>query len=360
MMNKSGKQQGTEPKKVVAYVASYTQDNQYGIRIYDVDQETGRFQEKDKIKISNSSYLTLSKNRKYLYSITDAGVESFSLQEDGMVTPLNQASINGMRGCYLSTDYTNQFLFVAGYHDGKLTVLRLREDGSIGEITDEVYHKGQSSVADKNIRPHITCARVTRDNKYLLVSDQGLDHVNVYEWSHVTGKVKRVDILRCPLNADPKHIRVSQDGRFIYILNEQKCDVDVFSYHDQAGIPYFDKIQTISIHGADDDQNAIACTLKFSADYRYLLSSNTSDNSVVIFAVDPDTGLLTQKLLLPVSGEYPKDVSLFPNNRFLVSLNHESNQMTFFRADPENGILLMNGPALHVSEPNCIIFREEL
>ena len=26
-----------------------------------------------------------------------------------------------MRGCYLSTDYTDRFLFVAGYHDGKLT-----------------------------------------------------------------------------------------------------------------------------------------------------------------------------------------------------------------------------------------------
>ena len=39
---------------------------------------------------------------------------------------INHASINGMRGCYLSTDYEDKYLLVAGYHDGKLTVLRLK------------------------------------------------------------------------------------------------------------------------------------------------------------------------------------------------------------------------------------------
>ena len=48
------------------------------------------------------------------------------------------AGINGMRGCYLSTDYEDRFLFVAGWHDGKITALRLKEDGSVGEITDEI------------------------------------------------------------------------------------------------------------------------------------------------------------------------------------------------------------------------------
>ena len=64
---------------------------------------------------------------------------------------------------------------LAGYHDGKLTVLRLKEDGSIGEITDEIYHKGLGSMAERNFRPHINCARMTHDNKYLLVADQGMD-----------------------------------------------------------------------------------------------------------------------------------------------------------------------------------------
>ena len=69
-------------------------------------------------------------------------MEAYRILPAGDLEKVNDGSINGMRGCYLSTDYEDKFLFVGGYHDGKITVLRLREDGGIGEITEEIYHKG--------------------------------------------------------------------------------------------------------------------------------------------------------------------------------------------------------------------------
>ena len=114
-----------EKAKYVAYVSTYTQGDNHGIKIYDVDMKNGRFVEKDKVEISNSSYVSISHNGKYLYSITDFGVESYRILPDGGLEFINFASINGMRGCYVSTDYTDSFLFVAGYHDGKLTVLKI-------------------------------------------------------------------------------------------------------------------------------------------------------------------------------------------------------------------------------------------
>ena len=44
--------------KYVAYVSTYTSGDAHGIRIYDVDMENGRFFEKDKVEITNSSYIT--------------------------------------------------------------------------------------------------------------------------------------------------------------------------------------------------------------------------------------------------------------------------------------------------------------
>ena len=67
-------------------------------------------------------------------------MEAYEIQPDGTLKVINMAGINGMRGCYLSTDYEDKFLFVAGWHDGKITALRLNEDGSVGEITDEIFH----------------------------------------------------------------------------------------------------------------------------------------------------------------------------------------------------------------------------
>lgn len=343
-------------EKYVAYVSTYTKGDYHGIRIYDVDMENGKFIEKDKVEITNSSFLTVSHSKKNLYSITDFGVEAYKILPNGELELINFAPINGMRGCYLSTDYTDQYLFVAGYHDGKLTVLRIKEDGAIGEITDEIYHKGLGSIAERNFRPHINCARMTHDNKYLLVADQGMDHVNVYRLDLERGKVKLVDVIRSKLESAPRHIKISKDGRFIYILHEWKCYIDVYSYEERGKEPFFEKIQSISTINKDHANNSAASALNFSVDYHYLVSSNAGDNTVIIYDVNQEDGTLTKKLCLPVSGEYPKDVSLFPNNKYLVSLNQESNTMTFFHTDLEKNTIVMNGPELLVNEPNYIIF----
>ena len=109
---------------------------------------------------------------------------------------------------------------------------------------------------------------------------------------------------------------------------------------------------------ADQRQHQQCRRLQFSLDYNYLLSSIAGDNSVIVFDVDKKTGLLKKNFLLPISGEYPKDAEFFPDNKFLVSLNHESNTMTFFHIDLEHGTMIMNGPAMKVNMPNCILFHK--
>lgn len=352
------KEKQKENEKYVAYISTYTQGDSHGIKIYDVDMEKGRFIEKDEVEITNSSYVTISHNGKYLYSITDFGVEAYTILADGNLELINFAPINGMRGCYVSTDYTDNFLFVAGYHDGKLTVLRLKANGAIGEITDEIFHKGLGSIAERNFRPHINCARMTHDNKYLLVADQGMDHVNVYRFDAVNGKVLLADVIRSEMESAPRHIKLSKDGRFIYVVHEWKCYIDVYSYEEVGNQPVFEKVQTVETIKRERGSSNACSALTFSADYKYLLSTIAGDNSAVVYSVDEKTGMLTEIFCLPVSGEYPKDASLFPNNKFLVSLNHETNDMTFFHVDLEHGTMVMNGAPIKVDVPNCIIFHK--
>ncbi len=82
-------------EKYVAYVSSYTSGNKdnYGIRIYDVDLEQGRMKEKKKVEITNSSYISISHNQKFLYSITDFGVESYRILPAGDLEKINDGSI---------------------------------------------------------------------------------------------------------------------------------------------------------------------------------------------------------------------------------------------------------------------------
>lgn len=345
-------------EKYVAYVSTYTMGDRLGIKIFDVDMEGGRFLPKDTVEITNSSYITISKNRKWLYSITDFGVEAFKILPDGSLELLNEASINGMRGCYLSTDYEDKLLFVAGYHDGKLTALRLREDGSIEKITQEIYHKGMGSIAERNFRPHVNCCRMTRDNKYLCVADLGMDHIKIYKVDHRKGTLKLVDVVRSEPESAPRHIKFSNDGRFMYVVHELKNYIDVYHYYEEKNSPYFEKIQTIPTLNDYHSGNSAASALNLSDDYKYMISSNAGDNSVIIYNIDEETGFLSKILCLPINGSYPKDAALFPDNKHIVSLNHESNTLTFLTVNLEKGTLVLNGPEIPCDKPNSVIFHK--
>lgn len=349
-----------ENEKYVAYVSTYTtgMGDNHGIKIYDVDLKKGRLYEKNQVEITNSSYVTISHNQKYLYSITDFGVEAYKIMENGDLELINFASINGMRGCYLSTDYKDEYLFVAGYHDGKITVLHLKENGGVGKITDEIFHKGLGSIAERNFRPHVNCVKMTRDNKYLCAADLGMDHVKVYRLDHEKGTLKLADVIRSEQESAPRHLKFSQDGKFLYIVHELKNYIDVYSYQDINDNPEFEKIQTISTLNEYHASNSAASTLNFSRDFKYMVSSNAGDNSVIVYKIDPNSGFLQKVFCLPISGDYPKDAALFPDNKHLVSLNHETNSMTFFKTDLKKGLLIMNGPEVRVEQPNCIIFHK--
>ena len=63
--------------------------------------------------------------------------------------------------------------------------------------------------------------------------------------------------------------------------------------------------------------------------------SNAGDNSVSMYERDTETGMLTLKFCLPISGEYPKDIAIFPDGQHLAAINHGGN-ISFFHIDYED------------------------
>ena len=346
--------------KYMAYVGSYSYSGTAkGITVYDVDVENGRFISRCEMEVNNSSYLTVSHDRKTLYSIADEGVVSFRILENGSITRLNSANIKGMRGCHISTDEEDRYLFVSGYHDGKATVMRLKPDGSVGRIADGVFHKGLGSVAERNFRPHVSCTRRTPDGKFIMVADLGIDQIKIYKFDDEHGGLTLVDALRCELESAPRHFFFSKDGRFIYLMYELKNVIDVFTYETGERSPKIEKIQTVSTTGEEClTQLTSACAMRMSPDEKFLFCSNAGDNTLSMYERDPDTGLLTQQFCLPVSGDYPKDIAIFPDQKHVASINHESGSISFFKIDYEQGLLIMSSRSIRVNEPNCCAIVE--
>ena len=344
-------------KKYVAYVGTYTHGNSKGIQVYDVDVEKGTLRERSEVQVSNASHTAISKNGKFLYSIEDEGVAVFRRDENGDLTRINRVSIDGMRGCFLATDVDGRYLYVAGYHDGKVTVVHTRRDGSLGRIMDGVYHKGLGSVAERNFRPHVNCVRPTPDNKYLCAVDNGIDQVKLYRINKRQHKLELVDILRCPRESGPRIIRFSADGRFAYILFELSNEIKVYSYDGSGHTPEFELLQSISTLTKEKDEDAFhnaASGLALAPDGRHLFCTTAGENTVSMYEIDTETGLLDKKFTLPISGDYPKDLVIFPDNKHIAVANHASNTVTTFTVDYDKNIIVMNDKPHHIETPNSI------
>ena len=125
--------------KYVAYVGTYTHGSSIGIHVYDLDVENGYMTEREVVPVNNASHVAKSNNGKYLYSIADEGVEVLKIKEDGGLEPINKVGIDGMRGMdFLSNRTKKEIPFCLRLHDGKITVVRIKEDGSLGEVLDGI------------------------------------------------------------------------------------------------------------------------------------------------------------------------------------------------------------------------------
>ena len=92
--------------------------------------------------------------------------------------------------------------------------------------------------------------------------------------------------------------------------------------------------------------------------YEWIRKAQEGDKTAKEKLIEENSGLLEKILCLPISGDYPKDATLFPDNKHLVSLNHLSSTMTFFNVDLEKNVLVMHGKEIKVQQPNCVIFHK--
>ncbi len=345
--------------KYVAYVGTYTHETSVGIYVYDVNPSTGVLTEQSVAPINNPSDITFSHDGKFLYSIADEGVASFKIDKDGNLEKINQEWIGGMRGCDLAIDSQNRYLFVAGFHDGRVSMMKLNSDGSIAGIADGVFHQGiGKSVADKPLYPHVTCVRLTPDEKYLCAVDSGLHQIKVYQIDYERGKLRLVDIVRCTMGSSPLKMRFSRDGKYAYVITEMSNEILTYEYDENGVVTNFEQIQSVSLLCGVDEEISTGTNIKFGDDDNYLYASVDGLNAICMYKRDAKTGKLTYFSHTFISGDYPKSFSILPKDKFFISLNHDTNEIRTFTVDKKEGHSLMQNRPIKIAKPNSIVILE--
>ena len=83
-----------------------------------------------------------------------------------------------------------------------------------------------------------------------------------------------------------------------------------------------------------------------------------SGNMTPMFGVielDPETGLAELKFSLPVSGDYPVDLFIYPGESQIGVVNRTSQTITFFSIDERRNAIYMNRKFITIKEPGCVL-----
>lgn len=353
-----------QSKRMHLLIGTYTKKNSEGIYIYSFDKKTAELKHESTIKgVSNPSYLAISPNNKFLYSVEEnsgAGkVSAFSFNaQTGAATYLNSRPSGGDGPCYVSVSETGSDVFVGNYGGGSLSVLHVLPDGSLDSAAQNIVHQGSSVNRERQDRPHVHSVVLSPDNHYLMVPDLGLDKVMIYRFdpaaNHPLTPAK-------PSNAEvkpgsgPRHLVFHPNGKFAYVTEEMAGSVATFSYANGVLKP----IQSISMLPVGFKGQIGAADLHISPDGKFLYASNRGDaNEILIYSIQPGTGMLKWIGRQSTFGKAPRNFAIDPTGNFLLVANQNSDNIFVFKRDMRTGLLTLTKSKLEVDSPVCLKFVE--
>lgn len=337
------------------FIGTYTKGESEGIYTFLFDAEKGKINEiRLAAKLDNPTYVAISKDNRYLYSIiaegSHGGVAAFSLnQESGELEKINQQLTEGPNPCHVQLDSRRRYLLASNYHRGTLTAYTINEES--GEVNDQpaiIEHQGKTPEQ----KPHTHYASFTPDERYIVVVELGIDQILTYEL--VDERLKKVSCLPLPPGSGPRHLTFHPNGKYAYVMTEYSSEVIVLHYDAEKGS--FSEKQKVSTIPVDFTENNQGSAIHISSDGRFIYAGNRGHNSIAVFAVDEHSGVLTFVERVTSGGNWPRDFSLDPSETYLIGSNQESGNLVLYKREPENGKLTLLTADIRVPHPVCIKF----
>jgi 6-phosphogluconolactonase (cycloisomerase 2 family) len=363
-----------------AYLGTYTVGNGgngEGIYLYESNPFTGELKPiKLAISTPSPSFLVPSSSGKFLYAVnevsnfegTSGSVSAFSVnRQTGDLTLINTVSSQGGGATFISIDGSGKFLFIGNYGGGTLAVIPITTDGSVGaavEVKADVGNVGPTTATNApegsfafsgHDAPHVHCAIMDANNKFLLQTDLGQDRIYVYSLNPTSGKLTPAEVpfVSVPPGDGPRHLAFHPNGRWLYSIQEESSTLMFFSYDASSG--GLTQQQIISALPPGFVGTSFASELRFSDDGRFLYAANRLHDSIAVFSVN-FKGELKYVGEAATRGDYPRQFTIDPTGNFLYSCNQRSDNFTSFRINRETGVPKFIGQYVAAGSPSCMIF----
>lgn len=284
--------------------------------------------------LNNPTYLAVSQaNFAYACAAGDGvgGVATIDLNQ----TPakvLDTCMAPGGSPAHVSIDEDRQLVFASFYHDGRAVVYKIQPDHTLQEVARAV-HGGRGPRPEQDAS-HVHYSALAPDGRLVLV-DLGNDTLSTYPVADA-GKLGKPTILHLPVGYGPRHIAfLPGDPHRAYLVGELSSQISVLHYHDGA----FTIGDTRSTIPASWTEHNGAAAIRISADGKFIYVSNRGYDSIAVFALK-DAGLHLELIQqIPVQGEFPRDFNFDLTQKYLLVANQNTDNATLYRRDEVTGKL---------------------
>ena len=361
--------------EVELLVGSYTQGKSQGIYRLQFDSAKGRITPEplQVFKTANPSWLTLSKDQSRLFVVNENGkgqrdvvgrASSVAIDpKTNQMTLINQVKTLGEEPTHSSLSADERYLFVANYGvhadpGGSLAVLPINAEGQLQPVTQMSTHPASQVNPERQMSAHVHSVVSSPDGKFVYASDLGADKVFVYQYdpaANADHPLVAADpaFVALPAGSGPRHLLFSKDGKHAYLTTEMSAQVFVFDY-DKGRLK---QRQALELAHGMPAQNRAAGALHASQDGKFLYVSNRGKaNEILVFAINPSNGELTEIQRRSVDGDHPREFALSPNGKFLLIANQMSNAIVVLERDPETGKLGKTVQTLAMDAPSDLKF----
>jgi 6-phosphogluconolactonase len=342
------------------YVGTYGE----GIHAYRYNAGSGKLEPLGLVgKVVNPSFLASDKDYKYLYAASEldgnktGAVAGFAINRaSGALTDLNSRSSEGLAPCHLAVDHSGKLLIAANYTSGNVPVFPIEADGKLGPLSALMSATGRGPNKERQEGPHAHETVFSADNRFAYVPDLGLDRIRIYKVDAAQAKLLPNDppFAKTDPGSGPRHIVLSHDGKFAYVIHELIPEVGVFARDNATGaLTHLQTIPSVP-DGFKGVSNPAEILLDRAGNYVY--ASNREYGAIAVFAVNHATGKLSRLQVIETGGTQPRGIELDPSGKLLFVGDQKQNKFILFAVDQATGKLALTDRTFDMPSPVSFLF----
>ena len=341
--------------------------NGEGIAAFEFEEKTGRLSPLATTSgIDNPTYIVISPDGRTLYATSEVlgwnegTITAYAIDSaSGRLEYLNKQPTRGSIVAQASFDRTGRHLFAVNYGAGPMSqrpnqsvvVFPLLPDGQLGAPAAEAAHHGRGLDPTRQERPHPHCAVATPDNRFVVVTDLGLDRLFVYRFGN--GITPHSEMM-LPPGSGPRHLVFHPRLPRAYVVNELNSTVTSLAFDSLEG-----RLTVLATSSTTPDPTIGVnhCSeIRISKDGRWLYVGNRGHDTLSRFSVDQASGLTRLLGNIPSGGKTPRHFAFDPSGAFVAVANQDSDLVSVLAVDSMTGDLTILPHSAQTGAPTCVGF----